>query len=91
MKLFLDDPRDPIEYDPQYREYYIRLDNQPNIISFEFCPWCGGKLPKILRREWFETLEKEYNIETSIVEWEQRTDIPPEFIKSDEWWKKRNL
>ena len=38
MKLFLEDARDPIEYNPVFREYFIRLHNQPNIITFAYCP-----------------------------------------------------
>jgi hypothetical protein len=41
-------------------------------------------LPKGLREEFFNILEKEYKIETDIGEYKQRTDIPQEF-KSDEW------
>ena len=43
-----------------------------------------------LREEWFETLEREYGIETDVGEARDRTDIPQEFW-SDEWWKKREL
>ncbi|MCE8168029.1 MAG: hypothetical protein I3275_05410 [Candidatus Moeniiplasma glomeromycotorum] len=89
-EIFLNDPSSPIEYDPVFREYYFRLDNQPQIITFAFCPWCGTKLPKELREEFFDTLEKEYKIETDIGEYKERADIPQEF-KSDEWWKKRAL
>jgi len=68
MKMFLEDARDPIEYDPVFREYYISLNNQPNIITFAYCPWCGSKFLKELREEFFNTLEKEHNIETDIGE-----------------------
>src|SRR5687768_3225665 len=84
MKLFLEDERDPIEYNPVFREYFIRLHNRFNIITFSYCPWCGIKLPKELRKEFFDTLEREYKIETDIGEYKKRKDIPQEF-KSDEW------
>ncbi|CAJ0766772.1 7638_t:CDS:2, partial [Entrophospora sp. SA101] len=38
--LFLNDPRDPIEYNPVFREYFIRLNNRSNIITLAYCPWC---------------------------------------------------
>jgi len=41
-------------------------------------------LPSSLREEFFNTLEKEYKIETSIGGYKEREDIPQEF-KSDEW------
>jgi hypothetical protein len=59
-------------------------------LEMDYCPWCGTKLPENLREEWFETLEREYGIETDIGEARDRTDIPQEFW-SDEWWKKRSL
>ncbi|CAG8773257.1 4556_t:CDS:2, partial [Ambispora leptoticha] len=55
--IFLNDPGSPIEYDPVFREYYFRLDNQSQIITFAFCPWCGSKLPKELREELFNALK----------------------------------
>jgi len=80
-----------IGYDSLLREFYLeRIDTKSVITLIWFCPWCGNKLPKGLRKEWFDTLEKECKIETDIMEWKNRTDIPQEF-KSDEWWKKRGL
>lgn len=89
MELFINDPRDPIEYNSIFREYFIRLKNRSNIIIFSYCPWCGSKLPVSLRKSYFDVLEKEYNIDTDIGEYKERSDIPDEF-KSDKWWKVRN-
>jgi len=80
-------------YDPKFREYFIdvRVEYGGSAIQLiNNCPWCGSKLPKELREEFFNTLEKEYNMETDIGEYKKRIDIPQEF-KSDEWWKKRKL
>jgi len=79
-------------YIPQFREYFIdvRAEYGGAIQLIKHCPWCGSRLPKRLREEFFNTLEKEYNIETDIGECKEREDIPQEF-KSDEWWKKRKL
>ncbi|CAG8801742.1 28116_t:CDS:2, partial [Gigaspora margarita] len=81
--LFLNDPRDPIEYNPVFREYFIRLNNFSNIITFAYCPWCGDKLPTSLRESYFDILKKEHNIKTNLGEYKQRSDIPPEF-RTDE-------
>ena len=45
-------------------------------LEIDYCPWCGTKLPINLRKEWFETLEREYGIETDIGEGRDRLDIP---------------
>lgn len=88
MGVFIADPRDPIEYDPIFREYFICLNNRSNIITLVYCPWCGIKLPVSLRKSYFDILEKEYQIETNLGEYKERSDIPADF-KSDKWWKVR--
>jgi hypothetical protein len=80
-------PRTSISYDPIDRRFCIEGDQG---LKIDYCPWCAKKLPKDLREEWFETLEREYGIETDVGEARDRTDIPQEFW-SDEWWKKRGL
>jgi len=82
-------PDYPVKYKSEFREYGFNLPPF-NILSLDYCPWCGSKLPKDLRDEWFDTLEQEYDIETNIGEARDRKDIPNEFW-SDEWWKKRGL
>lgn len=90
MADFIEDQRLPIEYLPKYREYYIPLIKGHKAIQcILFCPWCGTKLPKDLGNEYFDILEKEYNI-TSLEETEKAKSLPEEF-KTDEWWKKRGF
>ncbi|WP_342269806.1 DUF6980 family protein [Rickettsia endosymbiont of Orchestes rusci] len=89
MKIFLSESRDPIKYDPVFREYYIEIKGSFNIITMSYCPWCGTKLPKELRNEFFDILD-EYGIETDIGEYIKDKRIPAEF-RTDEWWKKRGL
>jgi len=96
MDLFLDDVRVPIIYSTAYREYYIlMLEDGPRrgrisaVQGIDYCPWCSKKLPKSLRDEWFETLEKEYNLDDPDSK-DQEKLVPAEF-KTDEWWKKRGL
>lgn len=86
LETFLNNPNDPIEYSPIFREYFIRLNNSSNIITFVYCPWCGKHLPVSLREIYFDILKEEHNIYTNLGEYKERSDIPAEF-RSDEWWK----
>jgi hypothetical protein len=89
MEEEINDPRVFIEYAPKYREYSIGTIDQKIVRIIFMCPWCGKKLPKSLREEWFDILEKDFRLDDP---WdkEQEIFIPNEF-KSDEWWIKRNL
>lgn len=79
-------------YIPQFREYFISVRAEYGAASrmIKNCPWCGKKFVKGLREEFFNTLENEFDIITSVGEYKERKDIPEEF-KTDEWWKKRDL
>lgn len=79
-------------YEPKFREYFIdvRAKYGGAVQLIKHCPWCGTKLLKGLRREWFDVLEKEYGIKVDIGGYKSSKEIPAEF-KSDEWWKKRGL
>lgn len=85
MTLFLNDKRDPIFYNSIFREYYIKLNDQPNIITFSYCPWCGKKLLDSLRANYFDIIFDELKLDG-----DEDIRLPVEF-KSDEWWKKRGL
>jgi len=89
MKFFVPHPKYPVKYNKVFRTYYIELFNQPNIITLDYCPWCGVRLPKELTNEFFATLENEYKIETNMGEYKD-TSLPDEF-RTDVWWKKRGL
>ena len=74
-------------YQPKFREYFVDIRDEfggSAVHLIKHCPWCGKKFPSPLRDKFFDTLEKEYNIETDIGECQQSEDIPEEF-KSDEW------
>lgn len=90
MKIFSNDSRDPIEYNPVFREYFIHLNNYPNIITLAYCPWCGNKFPDSLREKYFDTLKKEHGIDTNLGEYKECSDIPTDF-KSDKWWRVREI
>ena len=87
MSFFLNEKKVAIAYSAKFREYYIELNNGTDAVQLiNYCPWCGSKLPEVLGNVFFETLEKEYNIEADL----ELKNIPHEF-QSDEWWKKRGL
>ncbi len=75
-----------VKYIPFTREYGVQAADHV-IQMINFCPWCGERLPKSLRDEFFSALEKEYNIEADVG---SLSNVPPEF-RTDEWWKKRGL
>ena len=89
MDKFIDDSRVGISYSKVFREYYIDLLSELPKQCVFYCPFCGHKLPQGLRDEYFEILEKEYDIDNYWDE-EQEKNIPEEF-KTDEWWKKRGF
>lgn len=78
----------PVQYNKQWREYGIRDFKSTSISLMIFCPNCGTRLPSSLRDEWFDVLEKEYNLEDPIGD--DKKKIPEEFL-ADDWWKKRGL
>lgn len=47
-------------YNSVFDEYGIpcKEDGGLSLLMFEFCPWCGKKLPNSQRDKWFEELEK---------------------------------
>ena len=82
MDDFIKDTRIPIDYRPRFREYYIPLKRSGAIQCLFFCPWCGTKLPKSLRKAWCNKL-RSLGFEDPFDD-----DIPDEY-KSDIWWRQR--
>lgn len=91
MNSMLDNEDDlyNIYYSPKVREYYLKSLKGPYARTIELCPWCGSKLAKSLRDEWFDILEDEYGLDMPKTT-EQMEKIPADFL-TDEWWKKRGL
>nr|WP_172449319.1 hypothetical protein [Bowmanella denitrificans] len=50
--------------------------------SIKYCPFCATPLPEQLAEQWFEELEK-LGLEPG--------DDLPEALRSDRWWKDKNL
>ncbi len=75
-------------YSLRFREYGVKIPKSTGGMLMDYCMFCGKKLPKSVRSEWFGILEKEYGLE-----WPDSKDkkkVPQEFW-TDEWWKKRGL
>jgi hypothetical protein len=74
-----------ITYVEQFREYGIdyREGFGGSIQTIAHCPWCGRRLPKALRDEWFAILD-----EAGL---EPEDPQVPEEMKSDAWWRSRSL
>lgn len=81
-------------YDRRWRTFFVYYNEEAEqrerelITDIFWCPWCGTKLLKELSDEWWDILEKEYNILNPSDDDEDK--VPPEFW-TDEWWKKRGL
>lgn len=58
-------------------------DGGISVMSMQYCPWCGAKLPESKRDLWFETLAE--------LGFDDPADqsIPAEFC-SDRWWRASN-
>lgn len=81
MRWAIENSRFPLRYDPALREYLVLPidDEQSDQLVFQWCPFCGQRLPPSLRDEWFERL------------WELGLTGPedprvPEEMRSDRWW-----
>jgi len=69
----------PVVFIPKFREVGMEiLDGGDSLVLFTFCPWCGSTLPKSLRDEWFDELERR-NIDPF------GTSVPNEFLGA-EWY-----
>ncbi|MBM7839152.1 hypothetical protein JOC54_002423 [Alkalihalobacillus xiaoxiensis] len=76
-----DCPDKLMDYNNRFDEYSLRIhDGGSAVIQIHFCPWCGEKLPKSKRDEWFKTLERLGFDEPT------EQDIPKSF-QTDEWYR----
>lgn len=70
-----------IDYNCKFDEYGIVIhDGGSSVLTIEFCPWCGSKLPESRRDEWFEELER-----IGITDPQDKT-IPAKYL-SNEWYE----
>lgn len=91
MNYFLNDDNKVMNYHPARREYSVKLTKFTKAI-FDYCPWCGTKLPKPLDDELDNEITKTLGISKDDIDLDTYNDprLPEEF-KTDEWWKKRGL
>jgi hypothetical protein len=82
------DESDALHYRKRYREYGVTVPKSTNCILMDYCIFCGKKLPPSLQDEWFNVLEKEYDLKFPLKK--DKHLIPQEFL-TDEWWKNRGL
>jgi hypothetical protein len=72
-----------ISYNEKFDEYGIIIhDGGSSVLTIEFCPWCGGKLPDSKRDEWFDELEK-----NGITDPQEQT-VPAEYL-TDKWYRSK--
>ena len=72
-------------YIDQFREYGIeyREDYGGGLQQILFCPWCGTRLPRNLRHEWFAILDE--------LQLEPESAAVPAEMRSDAWWRRRGF
>lgn len=80
QRAVLDD-RVPLVYVGRFREFGLLVDGGPVVDTIEYCPWCGERLPRSLRDEYFDLLE-DLGLEV------EDTEVPLE-LRSDAWWRMR--
>jgi hypothetical protein len=56
LARLVEDPRDPVEFDPQLNEYHIMRQGAGGYSLIYFCPFCGGRAPKSQRGSLFHKL-----------------------------------
>ncbi len=70
-----------VSYLAPFDEYGIRVhDGGSSSVVISYCPWCGERLPRSRRDEWFATLEG-MGFDTP-----SEQEIPPEFT-TDGWYR----
>ena len=69
-----------LSYTPKFREYGVEyreiFGGGRQVIKH--CPWCGKKLPTVLREAWFDELDR-LGLEPD--------GILPEGLQTEEWWR----
>ena len=69
-----------VGYSAKFREYgLIAHAGGTCVVGISFCPWCGARLPDLLRDEWFSELER-----LGIDPWSG--EVPDRF-QSAAWWQ----
>ncbi len=87
MRETSQDKKFSFKYISRYREYGFQLYYKGAMYLTFYCFWCGKRLPESVRDQFFEVLEKEFNME-DFGAFDDDALLPEE-MKTDEWWRKR--
>jgi hypothetical protein len=67
---------------PKFREIGVPVnDGGSAIVKINYCPWCGTKLPRSLRDDWFVALEE--------LDLDPYSENIPEKFKTSTWWDEK--
>lgn len=79
-----DSEMNAIWYIPKFNEYGIPCkEDGVSMITIDYCPWCGKKLPDSLRDKWFAALFA-LGFEDPLFD----KNVPKEY-QTDLWWRKQ--
>lgn len=68
-----------VEYLPKFDEYGVIVhDGGKSVVTIEYCPWCGKRLPASMREKWFDELHA--------LGMDADDENIPEKFKSDAWY-----
>jgi hypothetical protein len=79
MARHAENTKEPVAYDARFDEYSIQVPGGASRQLLWYCPWCGERLPRSRRDEWFDALEAR-GIDPI-------DDPIPEPFQSDAWWR----
>lgn len=89
-----------IFYQPWSRRYFFSNTederdgrNQGKVYpewDFQYCLFCGKKLPESLLEKWLEIVKNEFGVEKQ-EPFQQMLPLVPDEFRTDIWWKNRGL
>jgi hypothetical protein len=74
-----------IYYSSVFDEYCIINQLQIDVETIKFCPWCGVKLPKSKREEWFDLMDE---LGIDINDWGEVGKTLGKYLEFG-WWQDR--
>ena len=104
MLAALADPSTLLRYSPRTRDFHILTMPMGEVLPAEwptdrlagwivmeicFCPWCGDLLPGALNVQYFDIFFDEYGLDD--YDAISSSDALPEELRSDAWWRRREI
>jgi hypothetical protein len=84
MALALSGTEYPLRYYDRFREYSVLvIDGGESVLIIEYCPFCGVKLPRSVRDDWYDRLDR--------LGLDPDSDAIPDMMKSGSWWRSDRL